>query len=80
MDKCTSVPDYSDIQPPATAAVSVHDDFAALVSMLEAQLAQVGDADERARTHIIQAKAAAERGVALSERLIQLLQDQAALD
>lgn len=80
MDKYTSVPDHSDSRSPAKVAVSVHDDFAALVSMLEGQLANLADADGRARVHILQAKAAAERGLALSERLIKLLQGEAAID
>jgi len=80
MDKYSSVPGHSGSRRPASVAASVHDDFAALVSMLDGQLAKVAAADERARAHIVQAKAAAERGLALSERLIELLQNQAALD
>jgi hypothetical protein len=40
--------------------------------MLEDQLANVGAADERAREHILQAKAAAERGLRLSAKLVDL--------
>lgn len=76
MDKYRRVREYSAKQRPSAVAASVHGDFAALISMLEDQLANVGDTDERAREHIVQAKAAAERGLRLSAKLVDLTEEE----
>jgi hypothetical protein len=76
MDKCTSFPDASfDVEPNRAKAVaeSVHSDFTSLISMLDRQLANVPESEERARAHILQARAGAERGLRLSAKLIELL-------
>lgn len=76
MDKYTSVPDYPLVgrsDDAAAAARSVHADFTALVSMLDRQLSNAADTDELARAHILEARAAAKRGLDLSARLVRLL-------
>ena len=55
------------------AAESVRSDFSQLVSMLDQQLTNLAGTDERARAHILEAKAAAQRGLVLSVQLIDLL-------
>ncbi len=49
---------------------SVARDFAALVAILEQQLELVSPSDHETRSHIDQAKAAAERGALLSRALL----------
>ena len=76
MDKYTGVPEYPSgdrSDDAAAAAQSVQADFTALLSMLDRQLANVADTDERARAHILEARAAAKRGLNLSARLVGLL-------
>lgn len=48
-------------------------DFAKLVSMLDRQLAVTSSIDGSARSHVLEAKAAALRGVDLGSELIGLL-------
>jgi len=55
------------------AAESVHKDFSELVSLLDQQLANLSEGEGRARSHILEARAAAERGLKLSKQLIELL-------
>jgi hypothetical protein len=55
------------------AAQSVLTDFGELVSMLDRQLGNLGDSDRSARSHMLEAKAAAERGLKLSKQLVALL-------
>lgn len=57
----------------AIAAESVLTDFSELVAMLDRQLQNVGELDGRARSHMAEAKAAAERGLKLSRQLVGLL-------
>jgi hypothetical protein len=49
---------------------SVARDFAALVAILEQQLELVSPSDHETRSHIYQAKAAAQRGALLSRALL----------
>lgn len=49
---------------------SVADDFAALVAVFERQLERVPSSDNEMRGHILNAKAAAERGMQLSRILL----------
>jgi len=65
--------DSSEFDDPAMAAESVRSDFGHLVSMLDQQLTNLAGTDERARAHILEAKAAAQRGLILSVQLIDLL-------
>ena len=55
----------------ATSASSVASDFAALVAILERQMELVSPDDHETRSHIAQAKAAAERGAELSRELLE---------
>lgn len=76
MDEYKRINDGSEewYQDDATmAAESVLTDFSELVAMLDRQLANVGDLDGRARSHMLEAKAAAERGLTLSRQLVGLL-------
>jgi hypothetical protein len=57
----------------AVAAQSVLTDFSELVAMLDRQLASLADADALARSHVVEARAAAERGLKLSKQLVGLL-------
>jgi hypothetical protein len=54
-------------------AESVRMDFAKLVSMLDRQLAITSSIDGSVRLHVLEAKAAALRGVDLSGELVGLL-------
>ena len=54
-----------------TSVNSVANDFAALVAILERQLDLVSTDDNETRSHIVQAKAAAERGSKLSRELLE---------
>lgn len=65
--------DASDQNDAAMAAESVRTDFSDLVSMLNQQLANLADTDKLAQSHLLEAKAAAERGLMLSMQLIDLL-------
>lgn len=55
----------------AISANSVASDFAALVAILERQMELVSTDDYETRSHIAEAKAAAERGAALSRELLE---------
>jgi signal transduction histidine kinase len=55
---------------------SVANDFAALVAILEQQLELVSPSDHETRTHITQAKAAAERGAQLSRALVDRIESK----
>jgi hypothetical protein len=57
----------------ANAAKAVHHDFQALVNLFEQQLAGLPAKDVLRRSHLLEAKAAATRGVGLSEELLGLL-------
>ena len=65
--------DQSDQYDAATAAESIRADFSDLVSMLDRQVANLAGTDDLARAHLLEAKAAAERGLALSMQLVELL-------
>ena len=54
-------------------AESVHKDFSGLIAIFDRQLNN--GLDQEARVAIAQARAAAARGLELSERLIELLRD-----
>ena len=55
----------------ASVAEAVHDDFKGLIAIFDRQLSNGFDGEAKAA--IVQARAAAERGLGLSERLIRLL-------
>jgi hypothetical protein len=55
-------------------AFSIRRDFATLVEVLERQLETLSPSDERSRSHILKAKEVAQRGVALSQQLIEQTQ------
>ena len=65
--------DPSDQDDAAAAAESIRADFRDLVSMLDQQVANLAGTDDLARGHLLEAKAAAERGFMLSTQLIELL-------
>ena len=54
-------------------AESVRGDFGQLIAVFDRRLASLSDADGGARSHILEAKAAAERGCKLSDKLMELL-------
>lgn len=64
----TSYPDDA-----STAAESVRDDFSELVALFDRHFDAFADGDSRARKHISEARAAAERGLKLSHELIALI-------
>ena len=81
MDEYTSVPDHSFARhsdDTAAAVESIHNDFMALVSILERQLSNVPSSDKSARAHLQEARVAATRGLDLSARLIGLMRGAAA--
>ena len=55
------------------AAQSIRTDFKDLIAMLDQQAETLAGRDERALSHILEAKAAARRGLVLSMQLIELL-------
>ena len=62
------------------SADSVHavaEDFEALIAILERQLELVPSSDQQTRTHIAQAKAAAQRGAELSRNLLGRMESNA---
>ena len=76
MDKYRRIAGCSYTRPRAEAmmvAESVRMDFAKLVSMLDRQLAITSSIDGSVRSHVLEAKSAALRGVDLSSELIGLL-------
>jgi hypothetical protein len=54
-------------------AEAMHRDFSDLVEMFERQLAGLPAGDRRAQFHVLKAKAAAERGLLLSRKLLETL-------
>jgi len=56
-----------------TAAQSVRSDLAQLISVFDQQLANLSTDEEPTRRSILEAKAVAERGLQLSEKLIHQL-------
>ena len=76
MDKYRRIAECSEAGQQAEAmlvAESVRMDFATLVSMLDRQLAITSNTDDPVRSHMQEAKAAAQRGIFLSSELIGLL-------
>jgi hypothetical protein len=59
----------------ARTIASIEMDFAGLVAILERQLELVSSSDQRIRSHLTSAKAAAERGVKLSRELRELAKE-----
>lgn len=66
-------PDEEDQEDPVKTAETVLSDFNLLIANLERRLANLSDAENEARSHVLEARAAAERGHQLSEELIGLL-------
>jgi hypothetical protein len=60
----------------AEAAELVRRDFDALVDVFDRQLAILSANESENRSHVTKAKAAAERGLKLSQQLIQILREQ----
>jgi aminoglycoside N3'-acetyltransferase len=58
----------------ARIAEAVRTDFGALFAVLDRQLRNGAELDSRTRLHIVEARAAAERGIDVSSRLIDRLQ------
>jgi hypothetical protein len=58
---------------PFKTAQSVRSDFNQLIAIFDWRLASLSDADGEVRSHILEAKAAAERGCKLSDKLMKLL-------
>lgn len=56
---------------------SVADDFAALTAVFERQLQAIPQSDAQIRSHVLKAKAAAERGLQLSQELLQRVESAA---
>ena len=63
----------SDDCDPALAAQSVCNDFSKLIEVFDRQLEQLSGEASRERTHIQEARAAAERGLTLGRQLIGML-------
>jgi hypothetical protein len=66
-------PVRSDPTKAADRAEQVHRNFTALLRVFEEQLASASSDDSLQRSPIAEAKAAAERGLKLSEQLIEML-------
>ena len=62
----------SDMDPYGTAE-AIRRDFAGLVEMFEQQLANLPAGDRLVQPHVARAKAAADRGLLLSHKLIEAL-------
>jgi len=76
MDKYKRQLDASEISYADDASItaeSVRSDFSELVALFDRHLDALSDGDSRARKHISQARAAAERGLKLSDDLIALM-------
>jgi hypothetical protein len=58
---------------PFKTAQSVRADFDRLIDVFDRRLASLLDANGEARAHLLEAKAAAERGRKLSQELIEVL-------
>jgi len=61
----------------AEAADSIEADFSDLIAILDRQLASLPAAETQARSHIQQAKAAAERGLRVSQELSSIVKERA---
>lgn len=60
-------------EPSATfTAESLEHDFAELIAIFDIELERLGDGDAEARSRIVEAKAAAGRGLKLSQQLVEL--------
>ena len=68
-----------DYSQSAHSLLAVADDFAALAAVFDRQLQALSPSDETMRSHLRKAKEAAERGVQLSEELLQRMGSGAAL-
>lgn len=76
MDKYRSLADATEecvSTETVAAARSVHQDFSALIEVFDRQLGSSFGVDDQARTAILRARAAAERGLQLSKQLVGLL-------
>jgi hypothetical protein len=76
MDKYTQSVDRSDWIPEDGAtfvAESIQADFQDLVDIFDHQLAGLSDTDGPMRSHVAEARSAAERGLQLSHKLIEVL-------
>ena len=79
MDNYRRFTDLSETDPqadPTFTAQSVRTDFTSLLDIFDRQLEQLTDAESR--SHLLQAKAAAERGLELSELLLDLMRASSA--
>jgi hypothetical protein len=59
----------------AAAANSVRSDFIELIALFDRRLASLPDAEDHERSHLTKAKAVAERGLKLSQELIERLRE-----
>jgi hypothetical protein len=74
MDEYRRFTDVSETDPqadPTSTAQSVRTDFTSLLDIFDRQLEQLTDAESR--SHLLQARAAAARGLELSESLLDLM-------
>lgn len=69
----TASPEGSRPADASFAAESVRSDFSGLIEIFDRHLDTLADGDSRARRHIFEARAAAERGLRLSYELIALM-------
>ena len=80
MDKYSGLPDETVRSVPcqaASVAEAVQKDFRGLIAIFNRQLAEALQLDRETRSTISEAKAAAERGLKLSQQLIDLLRTRA---
>jgi hypothetical protein len=70
-----SAPVESEPRGAVSVAQSVQQDFSGLVAIFDRHLANAPQLNGDARSAILEAKAAAERGLQLSHRLVYLLKD-----
>ena len=61
----------------AEAADSIEADFSDLITILDRQLASLPDTETQARLHVAQARAAAERGLRVSQELRSIVKERA---
>jgi hypothetical protein len=79
MDKYSQLSGISAVSRPddlSVTADSLRSDFGGLIEIFDRHLKTVPAGDRQARLHIAQAKAAAERGLSLSNQLIALAKPQ----
>jgi hypothetical protein len=75
MDKyrqLSGIPEDRSSDDPSVTADLLRSDFSGLIEIFDRHLMRVPAGDGQARLHIVQAKAAAERGLRLSHQLIAL--------